>query len=96
MKILQKVKSLFSRKQKQPPKSCCDLIIEKIIDKKKCMSDRPENLSQEEWNSILNRISFGIQAIQNNNVLKSPARKKQREQKILQAFELLRVYIKYL
>ena len=94
MKILQKVKSLFLHKQKQPPKSCCDLIIEKIIDKKKSMSDRPANLSQEEWNSILNRISFGIQATQNNHALKSPARKKQREQKIQQAFELLRVYIK--
>jgi hypothetical protein len=96
MKILKKVKSLFSLQGKQPRKSCCDLIIDKIIEKKKYMADRPEDLSQEEWHSILNRISFGLQAIKNDHTLKSPARKKQREQKIQQAFDLLKVYIKHL
>lgn len=93
MKIFDKIKSVFKRKQNP---DTCDYLLNVISKRKKQLKNRPENLSAEEWNGILSRISFGLQAAKKNSILKSPTRARQREEKIKQAFELLRVYIREL
>lgn len=97
MKILQKIKSLspFNRKVNKEP-TICQFILQKISARKKDKTSCPENLTPEEWKNILNEIAFGFKIKQSNTILKSPTRRRQREERIKRSFKLFEVYIKYL
>ena len=56
----------------------------------------PMGLSQEEWISILNKISFAFESKKKNTKLISRVRSAERGVKIKRGFELLEVYIKHL
>jgi hypothetical protein len=96
MNILKKIKSFFSKNKKEKPKTACELLLEIVEKRKKDTSNRPENLTDSEWVGVLNRISFGVECTGKNNSLKSPTRKRQRDEKIKKAFDLLSVYIREL
>jgi len=96
MKILDKIKSLNPFVKKSEDKTIQQFVLEKIAAKKKNIKDRPANLTEQEWRTILDDISFGFKVKQTNTILKSPTRKRQRDQKVERAFKLFEVYIKYL
>jgi hypothetical protein len=97
MKIIDKLKSLNPFKKKNKEKTVQQLVLEKIaLKKKRLKKDRPANLTEQEWRTILDEMAFGFKVKQTNTILKSPTRKRQREQKVKRAFELFEVYIKYL
>lgn len=98
MKILEKIKSLIPSRQKAEvkPNSMCDLILERIDQKKKNAKNSPEELTKQEWTIILNEISFAFKIKKTNSILKSPARRKQREAKLRRSFELFEKYLKEL
>ena len=96
MKILDKIKSLNPFVKKSEDKTIQQFVLEKIAAKKKNIKDRPVNLTEQEWRTILDDISFGFKVKQTNTILKSPTRKRQREEKVKSAFELFEVYIKHL
>ena len=96
MKILNKIKSLNPFAKKNEDKTIQQFVLEKIAAKKKNIKDRPANLTEQEWLTILDDMSFGFKVKQTNTILKSPTRKRQREQKVERAFKLFEVYIKYL
>lgn len=97
MKILEKIKSLNPfHNEKKTYKDACDILLQNISLNKKNLSNRPENLTAEQWLLILNRISFGLECKKNNTILASKFRTTQREKKIKESFELLEVYIKHL
>ena len=96
MKILDKIKSLNPFVKKSEDKTIQLFVLEKIAAKKKNIKDRPANLTEQEWRTILDDISFGFKVKQTNTILKSPTRKRQRDQKVERAFKLFEVYIKYL
>jgi len=96
MKILDKIKSLNPFVKKSEDKTIQQFVLEKIAAKKKNIKDRPANLTEQEWRTILDDMSFGFKVKQTNTILKSPTRKRQREQKVERAFKLFEVYIEYL
>jgi len=96
MKIIDKLKSLNPFVKKSEDKTIQQFVLEKIAAKKKNIKDHPENLTSQEWQIILDEISFGFKVKQTNTILKSPTRKRQREQKVERAFKLFEVYIKHL
>jgi hypothetical protein len=96
MKILDKIKSLNPFVKKSEDKTIQQFVLEKIAAKKKNIKDRPANLTEQEWRTILDDMSFGFKVKQTNSILKSPTRKLQRQQKVERAFKLFEVYIKYL
>jgi len=96
MKILDKIKSLNPFVKKSEDKTIQQFVLEKIAAKKKNIKDRPANLTEQEWRTILDDMSFGFKVKQTNTILKSPTRKRQRDQKVERAFKLFEVYIKYL
>jgi len=96
MKILDKIKSLNPFVKKSEYKTIQQFVLEKIAAKKKNIKDRPANLTEQEWHTILDDMSFGFKVKQTNTILKSPTRKRQRDQKVERAFKLFEVYIKYL
>ena len=96
MKILDKIKSLNPFVKKSEDKTIQLFVLEKIAAKKKNIKDRPANLTEQEWRTILDDMSFGFKVKQTNTILKSPTRKRQREQKVERAFKLFEVYIKHL
>lgn len=96
MKIINKIKSLNPFAKKNEDKTIQQFVLEKIAAKKKQSKNTPEGLTQDQWLNILNDISFGFKVKQNNTILKSPTRKRQREEKVKRAFELFEVYIKHL
>jgi len=95
MNIFKKIKSFFQKKKEQPKKAK-ELLLSIIEEKKRDPSTKPENLSDTEWKSILKKIASGIECAGKGGILKSPTRKRQRDEKIKKAFELLSVYIKEL
>jgi len=97
MKILEKLKSLtpFKKKTSKEP-TICEFILQKISARKKEKTSYPENLTPEEWKNILNEIAFAFKVKQSNTILKSPTRRRQREEKLKRSFKLFEVYIKYL
>ena len=96
MKILDKIKSLNPFAKKTQDKTIQQFVLEKIAAKKKNIKDRPKDLTEQEWHTILDDMSFGFKVKQTNSILKSPTRKLQRQQKVERAFKLFEVYIKYL
>jgi len=96
MKILDKIKSLNPFVKKSEDKTIQQFVLEKIAAKKKNIKDRPANLTEQEWRTILDDMSFGFKVKQTNTILKSPMRKRQRQQKVERAFKLFEVYIKHL
>ena len=96
MKIIDKLKSLNPFEKKNKEKTIQHFVLEKIAAKKKKIKDHPENLTKQEWQAILDDMAFGFKIKQTNTILKSPTRKRQREQKVKRAFELFEVYIKHL
>lgn len=96
MKIINKLKSLNPFKKKNKEKTIQQFILKKIAAKKNRLKDHPENLTKEEWKVILDEIAFGFKVKETNTILKSPTRKRQREQKVERAFKLFEVYIKHL
>jgi len=96
MKIIDKLKSLNPFTKKGEDKTIQQFVLEKIAAKKKNIKDRPENLTEQEWRVILDDMAFGFKIKRTNTILKSPARKRQRQQKVERAFKLFEVYIKHL
>ena len=96
MKIPDKIKSLNPFVKKSEDKTIQQFVLEKIAAKKKNIKDRPANLTEQEWRTILDDMSFGFKVKQTNTILKSPMRKRQRQQKVERAFKLFEVYIKHL
>lgn len=95
MNIFKKLKSLIPQKKEQVPYiQICDLVLNIINQKKKDLGIRPFDLSKEEWAKVLNEIAFGLKCKKEKIILKSPARKKQREERIKKAFELFEIYFK--
>lgn len=95
MNIFKKLKSLIPQKKEQ---ECyieiCDLVLSIIQQKKKDLGIRPFDLSKEEWAQVLNDIEFGFKCKKSKILLKSPARKKQREKKVKRSFDLFEKYLK--
>jgi len=96
MKILDKIKSFNPFVKKSEDKTIQQFVLEKIAAKKSDMQDRPKHLSEQEWRAILDDMAFGFKVKQTNTILKSPTRKRQRQQKVERAFKLFEVYIKHL
>jgi hypothetical protein len=96
MKILDKIKSLNPFVKKSEDKTIQQFVLEKIAAKKKNIKDCPANLTEQEWRAILDDMAFGFKVKQTNTILKSPTRKRQRQQKVERAFKLFEVYIKHL
>lgn len=96
MKILDKIKSLNPFAKKSEDKTIQQFVLEKIAAKKKNIKDCPKNLTSQEWQTILDDMAFGFKVKQTNTILKSPTRKRQRQQKVERAFKLFEVYIKHL
>lgn len=95
MNIFKKLKSLIPQKKEQEPYiEICDLVLNRVQQKKKDLGIRPFNLSKEEWFKVLNEIAFGFKCKKEKIILKSPSRKKQREARIKKAFELFEIYFK--
>ncbi|MAR66756.1 MAG: hypothetical protein CL833_05835 [Crocinitomicaceae bacterium] len=98
MKILNKLKKLNPFKKPPAPThlDLCNLLQEIIAHKKQNIHEVPTGLSQEEWISILNKISFAFECKKKNTKLISRVRSAERGVKIKRGFELLEVYIKHL
>tara|TARA_B100000035_G_scaffold239958_1_gene208296 strand:- start:640 stop:942 length:303 start_codon:yes stop_codon:yes gene_type:complete len=100
MKIIEGLKKLIPKKllnkKSQSHKDACRLILKLINKESKTCTNKPEGMSKEEWRNILNDMSFVFKVKAQDITLKSPARRKQREQKVNRAFELFKVYIKHL
>lgn len=101
MKILQALKKIVPAKLLKDPKQkthvdACDLILELVAQEKKTLANKPIDINVEQWQNILNNISYGFRVKKENVFLKSPMRRKERQQKVERAFELFKVYIKHL
>lgn len=101
MKILDTLKKLIpkkllARKKKQSHKDACHLILKLISQESKTCSNKPLDMTKEEWQNTLNDMSFAFKVKAQDVILKSPARRKQREQKVNRAIELFKVYIKHI
>lgn len=100
MKILNAIKKLVPakllNKQKKSYQDACDLIMQLVAQEKRTHSNKPQDLSVEEWERILNDIAFAFKVKKQNTFLKSPTRRAERAQRVKRAFELFQVYIKHL
>lgn len=101
MKILDTLKKLVPKrllasKNKKTHKDACRLILDLINQESKTLENKPIDMSDEQWRNTLNEMSFVFKVKAQDTILKSPARRKQREQKVNRAFELFKVYIKHL
>lgn len=97
MKILEKVKKIFSRKSDkkiQLKESVCNLVIPNIEERLKCLENRPKNLSEKQWKQILNKILFAFSVKKTSVSLKSLAKIKMRKRKVEEGFRLFEVYFK--
>ena len=101
MKILDTLKKLVPKRlvassKKQTHKDACRLILELINQESKTLANKPIDMSDEQWLNTLNEMSFAFKVKVKDTILKSPARRKQREQKVNRSIELFKVYIKHL
>jgi len=101
MKILNALKEIIPAKLLKQPKQknhvdACDLILELVAQEKKNLKNKPVDIDNQEWENILNSISYGFKVKKDNVFLKSPTRRKERQKKVDHAFELFKVYIKHL
>ena len=101
MKILDTLKKLAPKrlaapKNKKTHKDACRLILDLITQESKTLSNKPIDMSDEQWRNTLNEMSFAFKVKVQDTILKSPARRKQREQKLDRSIELFKVYIKHL
>jgi len=101
MKILDALKKLVPKrlvasKNKQTHKDACRLILDLINQESKTLANKPLDMSDEQWRNTLNEMSFVFKVKSQDTILKSPARRKQRDQKVNRSFELFKVYIKHL
>ena len=101
MKILDTLKKLVPKRlvassEKQTHKDACRLILELINQESKTLANKPIDMSDEQWLNTLNEMSFVFKVKAKDTILKSPARRKQREQKVNRSIELFKVYIKHL
>ena len=101
MKILKALKKivptkLFKRKKTKTHTDVCDLILELVAQEKKTLTNKPIDMNVEQWQNTLNHISYGFRVKKEDSHLKSPSRRKERQQKVERAFELFKVYIKHL
>lgn len=95
MNIFKKLKSLIPQKKEQETYlQICDLVLNIIQQKKRDLGIRPFDLSKEEWAQVLNDIEFGFKCKKSKTLLKSLARKKQREKKVKRSFHLFEKYFK--
>lgn len=101
MKILDALKKLVPKRlvassKKQTHKDACRLILDLIKQESKTLANKPIDMSEEQWRNTLNEMSFFFKAKAQDTILKSPARRKQREQKLDRSIQLFKVYIKHL
>lgn len=93
MNLLKKIKSILPSLKKKRDDNACDALLKIIIKRQKQLNSRPENISKDEWKSILNIISSGIKYKKNNPILISPRRRFLMNEKIKEAFKLLEEHI---
>ena len=96
MNLFKKVKNLFSKKKKPPEPSLIDIIIDRLQKEQNILEKKPEELSKEEWKSILRKMSSAFKIKRRKLGLKSLARQKQEEVKYQKGLELFKIYIKNL
>ena len=101
MKILDTLKKLVPKrliasKNKKTHKDACGLILDLIKQESKTLVNKPIDMSDEQWLNTLNEMSFAFKVKAKDTILKSPARRKQRDQKLDRSIELFKVYIKHL
>lgn len=94
MSLFKKIKSIIPSFQKRKKtKTACDALLEIIIARKKKLNSRPDNISKDEWQYILNVISSGIKYKKHQPTLLSPRRQYLMKEKIKEAFRLLEKHI---
>lgn len=93
MKLFNKIKSLLPKKKKISHKDIYKTVMD-CIDSNKLNGSHPNNLTHEQWLKVLKAIEFGFKSKNQVNLLKSPARRREREQKVQRSFELLNIYFK--
>lgn len=94
MSIFKKIKSIIPSFQKRKKvNNACDALLQIITARQKKLNSRPENISKDEWKSILNTISSGIKYKKNQPTLLSPRRQYLMKEKIKEAFRLLEKHI---
>ena len=96
MNLFKKVKNFFSKKKKPPEPSLIDIIIDRLQKEQNILEKKPEELSKEEWKSILRKMSSAFKIKRRKLGLKSLARQKQEEVKYQKGLELFKIYIKNL
>ena len=101
MKILDTLKKLVPKrliasKNKKTHKDACRLVLDLIKQESKTLANKPIDMSDEQWLNTLNEMGFIFKVKAKDTILKSPARRKQREQKLDRSIELFKVYIKHL
>ena len=92
MNLFKKVKNLFSKKKKPPEPSLIDIIIDRLQKEQNILEKKPEELSKEEWKSILRKMSSAFKIKRRKLGLKSLARQKQEEVKYQKGLELFKIY----
>jgi hypothetical protein len=94
MNLFTKIKkSIFKEpKKKSFGKEFLDLINSTVNQEKNNPKNKPENLNLEEWKSALTQIYTAFLLIDKGDNLRSPARKKIRQQKIKHGLELFQKY----
>ena len=93
MSIFKKIKSIIPSFQKRKKvNNACDALLQIITARQKKLNSRPENISKDEWKSILNTISSGIKYKKSTKITFS-RRQYLMKEKIKEAFRLLEKHI---
>ena len=99
MKILQKLKTFFKKKDTKPApvyQEICSLVLKSLAQKLDKPEEKPKHLKEGEWKEILNKISLAFSVKQRGVLLKSLAKNKMQEKRVKEGFRLFEVYFKEL
>jgi hypothetical protein len=95
MNILKGIKNLFNKSRntkKDFRLEFCTLVIDRINFKINDAKEKPDDLSNDEWKIILNKILFAVANKKAPIMLKSLGKTKIKQKKITEGFRLLEVY----
>lgn len=95
MNFINKLKKVFSAKApEQQEENIINFCIKKIEERQASKKKAPSNLSDEEWQSILNQIIFAFKQKSLKTFPRSFAKRKIVNSKIKKGFSLFETYIK--
>ena len=92
MNFFTKVKTSIFKSSKTFGFEFLNLINSMVKNEKKTLKHKPDNLNSEEWKSVLTSISTAFLLIDKGDNLRSPARKKMRQEKIDRGLKLFQQY----